>query len=210
MRILFGFLIVLLLAIPTHAYLPIECNHAHAAADYTEADAVVVGQVTGFERFTEILVGKGLKGEVRKETFFSYYAKVKIGRVVTGGLKVDDEIWVFEGDGSQPKENNTEPHWIKQCNSHARAGLGLGCAYVLALNRRKQDERNADKRVRYVARSCHHSIHEIADVENEDGSERGFAVKIAADDDGKTPEHYVSVDAYIEHMKKLASKAPAK
>lgn len=208
MRMLLGFAIVMLLAIPSHAYFPIQCNDTHAADDFTKADVVIVGQVAGFERFTEIFVGKGLKGEEYKETFFSYYAKVKIGRVVTGTLKVDDEIWVFEGYGSQPKENNADPHWIKQCNTHARAGLGLGCAYVLALNLRKPDERNADKRVCYNPRSCHHSLHDITEVVNEESGKRWFGVKVA-EEEGK-PAHYVTVDDFLAHMRKRAESVPAK
>lgn len=208
MRILFGCMIVLLLAIPTHAYLPMNCISDAYKTDYTEATDVVIGQVAGFERVIEKEKHKNTKGEEYEITVFSYFAKVQIARALTGKLKEGDEILVIEGYGEQwTGKTFAQSHWIKQCNTHARAGMQLGTAYIFALN---EKESPTAPKTWYQLRSCHRSLHELSDVENEESGKRWIGVKIAADDDGKKPAHYVTVDAFIEHMKKLAAQAPAK
>lgn len=206
MRMLLGFTIVLLLAVPSHAYLPGYCSSTNAATDFAKADAVIVGQVAGFERISYTEKHKKLNGEDYEITVFEYFAKVKIGRVVTGMLEVDDEIFVFEGYGEQyDNSSSTEPHSIKQCNSHAQAGLVIGHAYFLALNIHGEAMHG---KTRYGLRSCHSSIHEIRNVENEESGEHWFGVLI--NDDDSKPPHYVTTDAFLAHMKKRSESAPAK
>jgi hypothetical protein len=144
------------------AYFPANCNEDHAALDYTDADAIVIGRVIKIERvMTEIKEAK------RKEWETAYYATIKMGKVIKGELKKDDEIQMLEGVYWTKEEDNTDPNWVRQANTHPSAGLKIDGVFLLFIMHRGNQ---------WTPRSCHCSIHSIESAVDEKTEKRKLVV----------------------------------
>jgi hypothetical protein len=142
----------------TMAYWPVNCRSSHADKDFTESEAIVIGRVVKMER-----VNKEIKIADRTILESTYFASVKIGKVIKGELKIGDTIRLFEGEYRRPKEDNADPTHLNQCNTHAQAGFQIDGIYLLFV--KKSKEGDADL---WAPRSCHCSIHKIKKLVNDD------------------------------------------
>ena len=149
-------------------------------SDFEKADVYAIGRVIGFERFSETFEVQA-KDMLRQYSAFSFYARVKIGRVLKGTIEEGNEILVFEGCYDQPKEDNVEPVWVGQCNSHPKAGFEIGQSYVLAVNAQPAPE--LKEKNGYSLRSCHHSLYPLFTCIDEKTDVRHTAVKLNEDKD---------------------------
>lgn len=190
-----GLLLVLLFGGVAYTYYPLQCNPEHALTDFEKADIFAIGRVIGFERFSETFEVQA-KDKLRQHTAFGFYARVKIGRVLKGNIKEGDEILVFEGCYEQPKEDNVEPVWVAQCNTHPKAGFEIGQSYVLAVNIQPNQEKK--ETIKYSLRSCHHSLYPLVTCIDERTEVRHTAVKLNKGKDATN----VPLEKFLERITK--------
>lgn len=143
------------------AYFPMQCSVNHAASDFADADAIVIARCIKVERRVE---------QLPNDKFKSYYyiATLKVGRTIKGTLKVDEEIEMLEGAYLARQEDNAQPTYLAQCNTHPRAGLDPDGVFLLYI------KQHNDKTWSPV--SCHYSIHEVVALVNEKTKARSLGV----------------------------------
>jgi hypothetical protein len=196
-----GLALVLALGCTAYSYYPVECNPHHALTDFNKADVYAIGRVIGFERFSETEESKS-KDKIKRYTTFSFYARIKLGRVVKGTVKEGSEILVFEGCYTQSEENNIEPVWVGQCNSHPPTGFAIGQSYILAVNAQPEPELKVNNK--YSLRSCHHSLYPLIGCIDEKTEVRYTAIKLSNGSE-KDPT-YMPLEKFLERAKKDAGR----
>ena len=198
MRRFSPFLLVLIFATKAHGYYPPNCSAEYAATDFTDADAVVIARVIKIERKLSDFIQKRKNGEVTLKCV-DYVATLKVGKVIRGEAKKNDELFIYEGGYIQKEEDNSEITWVRTCGSHSRTGFQIDGVYVLFINM----HRGSDGKVDWTPRSCHFSIHKLEDEINETTGTQTIVVRESLGMWGKTKPP-VPLEAFLEAKKKQA------
>jgi hypothetical protein len=196
--------VAILLVLPwgkASGYYPINCFAKHAATDYSDSDEIVIARVIKLERLVFGVTKKRVDGTDWKYNEVIYRATLKVGRAIKGTLKKDDEFEMFEGSYIQSEEDDAEPTWLGQCNSHPSAGLRIDRVCLMFLRKSK----TGDGKIFYEPRSCHYSTHSMAVGVDETTDKRTLLVH--EDESGAKEKPGMPVNEFLAKKKAEAEQA---